>query len=104
MHIRINSCLQLFLSRVLLALFFLVLRYQSLVAARKLCEQLIRINEIEIDALNGEYSSLPEGAEFIDSKHFYSNDIDLFGKGSFFQYMNRTATTAGRSALAASAS
>ena len=80
---------------------FLVLRYQSLVAARKLCEQLIRINEIEIDALNGEYSSLPEGAEFIDSKHFYSNDIDLFGKGSFFQYMNRTATTAGRSALAA---
>jgi predicted ATPase len=79
---------------------FLVLRYQSLLADKNLSEQLIRINEVEIDALNGKYSSLPEGSEFIDAKHYYSNDIDLFGKGSFFQYINRTATLSGRNALA----
>jgi predicted ATPase len=85
----------------IIAFVFLVLRHQLLVAERKLCEQLISINKVEIDALHGQYSTLPEGAEFIDAKHFYSNDIDLFGKGSFFQYMNRTATAAGRNALAA---
>ena len=79
---------------------FLVLRHQSLVNERKLCEQLIQINGVEIDALNRKYSSLPEGSEFIDAKHYYSNDIDLFGKGSFFQYMNRAATVSGRKALA----
>ena len=79
---------------------FLVLKHQSLVNERKLCEQLIKINGVEIDALNRKYSSLPEGSEFIDAKHYYSNDIDLFGKGSFFQYMNRTATVSGRNALA----
>ena len=78
----------------------LVLKYQSLVAKRKLCERLISINEVELDALNGHYSSLPKGIEFIDDKHFYSNDIDLFGKGSFFQYLNRTATISGRETLA----
>ena len=79
---------------------FLVTRYQSILADKNLSEQLIRINEVEIDALNGKYHSLPEGSEFIDAKHYYSNDIDLFGKGSFFQYVNRTATLSGRNALA----
>ncbi len=78
---------------------FLVLRHQALIAQKKLCEQLIRINTVEIDALKGKYSALPEGSEFIDPKHYYSNDIDLFGKGSFFQYLNRTATASGRSTL-----
>ncbi|MDG1993868.1 MAG: DNA mismatch repair protein MutS, partial [Polaribacter sp.] len=32
--------------------------------------------------------------------HFYSNDIDLFGIGSFFQYSNRTATDEGAKAYA----
>ena len=79
---------------------FLVLRHQSLVNERKLCEQLIQINGVEIDALNRKYSSLHDGSEYIDAKHYYSNDIDLFGKGSFFQYMNRAATVSGRNALA----
>jgi len=85
---------------IIIGFIFLVLKHQSLVNERKLCEQLIKINGVEIDALNRKYSSLPEGSEFIDAKHYYSNDIDLFGKGSFFQYMNRTATVSGRNALA----
>jgi len=93
----------LFAATILLCIIgfvFLVLRHQSLVNERKLCEQLIQINGVEIDALHRKYSSLPEGSEFIDAKHYYSNDIDLFGKGSFFQYMNRAATVSGRNALA----
>ena len=79
---------------------FLIIRHQSLKYHRALCAQLIRINSIEIDALNGNYSDLPEGLQFMDPNHYYSNDIDLFGKDSFFQYLNRTATASGRVALA----
>lgn len=60
----------------------------------------ININNIEILVLNGEYKNLYSGNEFVDPHHFYSNDIDLFGKGSFFQYSNRTATKEGALAYA----
>lgn len=60
----------------------------------------IKINTIEIAVLNGDYKNLKSGNEFVDSNHFYSNDIDLFGIGSFFQYSNRTATNEGAKAYA----
>ena len=55
----------------------------------------IKINATEIAVLNGNYKNLKPGNEFVDPNHFYSNDIDLFGIGSFFQYSNRTATDEG---------
>lgn len=88
------------ITSTIIAFIFLVLRHQHLRNNRKLCEQLIKINEVEIDALNGNYSSFPQGSEFIDTNHYYSGDIDLFGKGSFFQYINRAANASGREALA----
>lgn len=77
----------------------LVVKHQSLKEKRKLFERLIEINEIEINVQNGRFDSLYEGAEYMDALHYFSNDIDLFGKGSFFQYLNRTATVAGRQKL-----
>lgn len=61
---------------------------------------LIKINEIEIDVLNRKFHNLPDGEEFSDPMHFYSQDIDLFGKGSFYQFSNRTALEQGSEALA----
>ena len=55
----------------------------------------IKINTVEIAVLNGDYKNLKTGDEFVNPNHFYSNDIDLFGIGSFFQYSNRTATEEG---------
>lgn len=60
----------------------------------------IQINIIEIAVLRGDFKNLKTGDEFVDPDHFYSNDIDLFGKGSFFQYSNRTATEEGAKAYA----
>ena len=60
----------------------------------------ININKTEISVLNGEFKNLNSGNEFVDPHHFYSNDIDLFGVGSFFQYSNRTATKEGAQAYA----
>lgn len=84
-----------------LALFILlVLSHDRLRYKRDLVTHLLKINVTEIEALSGNLEGLNEGSEFIDSKHFYSNDIDLFGKGSFFQYLNRTCTESGKKELA----
>jgi DNA mismatch repair ATPase MutS len=79
---------------------FLVNKYNDLKDKKEKIKQLLIINQTEITVLKGDYSSLDDGNEFIDPKHFYSFDIDLFGKGSFFQYLNRTATRAGKMRLA----
>jgi len=80
---------------------WLVISHQRLVYKKRLAEQLLKINTVEIEAINGDYSSLSTGHEFIDPHHFYSNDIDLFGKGSFFHLLNRTTTKSGKATLAA---
>lgn len=40
-----------------------------------------------------------EGGEFVDSNHEYSSDLDIFGKGSLFQWLNVAHTCYGRRAL-----
>ena len=60
---------------------------------------LISINQTELNVLKRDYLNLDDGSEFLNPKHFYSYDIDLFGKGSFFQYCNRTVTVEGKNEL-----
>ncbi len=79
---------------------YLVSKHSDLQDKRDLVKKLIQINKTELAALKGDYFSLDEGKEFIDPSHFYSYDIDLFGRGSFFQYCNRTITKDGKKELA----
>ena len=79
---------------------YLVSKHSDLQEKRDLVKKLIQINKTEIAALNGNYFSLDEGKDFLDPSHFYSYDIDLFGRGSFFQYCNRTVTKDGKKELA----
>jgi len=79
-----------------IALFlYLVLRHGDLQYKRDLTNQLITINTTEIDVLHGKYLDLDEGTAHENSSHFYSYDIDLFGRGSFYQFVNRTVTKEG---------
>lgn len=80
---------------------FLVSRHSDLKYERDKFRELIKINETEIEVLEGKYHQLPTGAEFEDPLHPFSQDIDLFGTGSFFQYLNRTSLVEGRQKLAA---
>jgi hypothetical protein len=64
-------------------------------------ENLIRINQNELNALDGDYSAFDGGNEWINPKHDFSGDVDLFGEDSVFRYLNRTVTGPGRSLLAA---
>tara|TARA_R110001599_G_scaffold236553_1_gene435809 strand:+ start:1404 stop:3173 length:1770 start_codon:yes stop_codon:yes gene_type:complete len=79
---------------------WLVLKYINFQRKKQIVEARIEINSVEISVLNGNFSKLENGKEFSNSNHFYSNDIDLFGDGSLFQYINRTETLQGKSNLA----
>jgi hypothetical protein len=60
---------------------------------KKLCED-------ELLALKHKYSHFKNGVEYTDPDHFYAYDLDLFGEGSLFQYLNRTVTVDGEKLLA----
>jgi len=79
---------------------FLILKYIKLKREKEIIEAKINNNITEIKVLNRDFHHLKTGEEFANSAHFFSNDIDLFGKGSFFQYINRTATKEGKVFLA----
>lgn len=84
-----------------IALFvFLVIRHGRLVYKRDLLLALVSINETELKVLGRDFYDLPSGKKYHDPIHFYSQDIDLFGRGSFFQYLNRTALESGSDVLA----
>jgi len=62
-------------------------------------QQLVEINRNEIEALNRNLTAFDPGNEFIDPHHDYSYDLDLYGAGSFFQFLNRTITNRGKTQL-----
>ncbi len=74
-----------------LALFlFLVRFYEDTKGTYRHLHALININSTELKVLNHDFLALPAGEEYINPQHSFSHDIDLFGQGSFYQYLNRT--------------
>jgi len=74
-----------------LAIFLLFIRwYDKLQAQTLFYKELVQLNQREIDFLSGKPSSYPRGDEYIDPHHPYSYDLDLFGEGGLFSYINRT--------------
>ena len=63
-------------------------------------EYLLKINTDEVKILSGDYYGFPAGNQHIPEDHLYANDLDIFGKASLFQYINRTTSEMGSSKLA----
>ena len=97
-----NTKLVVAIVLIAIALFlFMVSRHSNLQNKRDKLKELIKINKIELQVLKRDFHELPDGENYKDPLHFYSQDIDLFGKGSFYQYINRTALSQGSDTLAA---
>ena len=61
---------------------------------------LISINEEELKILGNDYLHRSDGREFTPALHDYANDLDLFGKSSLFQWVNRCSSEQGKNLFA----
>ncbi|WP_452220641.1 MutS-related protein [Lacinutrix salivirga] len=79
---------------------YLLSKYTDIKKKHIIHKALLHINTDEINIASGDFYNRAEGLEFQNPTHHYSLDIDLFGRGSFFQFINRTATIEGKSKFA----
>ncbi|MFL0353390.1 MutS-related protein [Xanthomarina sp. GH4-25] len=79
---------------------FLLSKYTDIKRLRDVSKALVAINEEEIKIASGDFHHRDTGEQFQDPLHYYSLDIDLFGRGSFFQFINRTTINEGAETLA----
>lgn len=61
----------------------------------------LSVCENELAYLSGDFSCFDSGAQYVDSNHPYTFDIDVFGPQSLFNRIDRTVTTGGSDQLAA---
>ncbi len=78
----------------------IVYRHSKLHKLKKNLGILRDINKNEISAVDGSFSHFKNGNEFINNKNIYADDLDIFGEGSLFQYLDRTISTNGKEKLA----
>ena len=79
---------------------FLVSKYANLKQEKAKIEELRNLNSLELQVLKRDYSKLSTGKKFAEDTHYFSQDIDLFGEGSFYQISNRTKLVEGSLLLA----
>ncbi len=79
---------------------FIVYKHSKLHKLKNNLTYLKSINENELFALEGNCKNFDQGNEFISKTNDYAEDLDIFGEGSLFQYLNRTSTISGKEKLA----
>ena len=83
-----------------LPFFILVKVHNRFFIRKEWLETQARIIQEELQALSGDYSSFEDGKEYVNPEHPYSFDLDIFGRRSLFQSINRTCTFFGKARLA----
>jgi MutS domain V len=63
-------------------------------------ERLLELNRQEVLHLQHQFSHQPDGHEFFDDEDTYAGDLDIFGRSSLYQYINRTCSQQGNKMLA----
>jgi DNA mismatch repair ATPase MutS len=97
-----NNTVILLLAFIVLAFGFawLVSRQSRFDSLKKYFQDLKRVNENELESIRSRSNIYDNGSRFIDEKHFYTADLDIFGNASLFQLLNRAATTPGITKIA----
>jgi len=86
----------------LLGVFFgLVIYHNSIFEYKNRLDLLIKINEKGLKRISGQFREFKDkGIEYLEEEHSFTNDLDVFGNSSVFQYINSTVTNGGREELA----
>lgn len=74
--------------------------HQAISRDRQHHQHLAKVNADELRRLDKEFEGIDDGRDFLQAKHPYAIDLDLFGPYSFFQRYNRSSTSMGRERLA----
>lgn len=78
----------------------LVIWHQALRKRQRYLQALLQTYGQALSRLNGEWKAFEDsGEEFKDPAHPFSDDLDLFGVGSLFQWINTAKTFRGRETL-----
>lgn len=81
-------------------LVYLDIGQRKVIKYQKLATILRDVNEHSIWRLDGRWVGFEDsGKEFQDDTHPYTSDLDIFGRGSVFQWINVTRTFLGRKKL-----
>lgn len=79
---------------------YLVIKHIKLKCRKNYTQSLYWINDKSLKRINGEWKNFKDtGEEFRDESHSFSHDLDIFGRGSLFQWINVTKTSMGRRKL-----
>ncbi|HEY4149642.1 MAG TPA: hypothetical protein VGM41_11970 [Chitinophagaceae bacterium] len=62
--------------------------------------RMLTVNRLELAIAEGKYTHLPDGVLLAPATHDYAQDLDIFGRASLYQYINRTISQQGNSVLA----
>ncbi|SKB81495.1 MutS-related protein [Daejeonella lutea] len=86
---------------VIVTFSFLVRKQNDLERKRDHYRDLAIIYDNEIQSIASRQNIYNNGSEWEDDLHPYISDLDIFGKGSLFALLNRSATSLGNAKLAA---
>ena len=78
----------------------LVIRHRRIKSGIAENEILAEINQQEINRIEGSLTGFDSGIRFYSLHHPYAKDLDIFGKGSLFQLVDRCFTESGQRSLA----
>lgn len=97
-----NGVVSILLAAIPLTAFFVFLFYQSLRTEENIknTTRLLLINNEETEILNGQYGKRYDGAIFSNKNNYSDTDLDVFGRASLFQYINRATSEQGKKTLA----
>lgn len=85
---------------LMLCFAWLVSKQSFFLAQKNYFTALKTVVENETDSIANRSNIYDDGSEFADEKHGYTADLDIFGKGTLYQLVNRAATAPGKRLLA----
>ncbi|MFB2118809.1 DNA mismatch repair protein MutS [Parapedobacter sp. 2B3] len=85
---------------IVLCFVALVWRQSKLEVQKASWEDFLAVNQNELAMADGKPNRYPDGSVYMDRKHPYSGDLDIFGPSSVFALINRCATPPGNHLLA----
>ncbi len=85
---------------LMLCFAWLVSRQSFFIERKKYFTALKTVTQNEIDSIAARSNIYDNGSEFVNDKHYYTSDLDIFGEASLYQLVNRTVTVRGKKLLA----